>query len=268
MNKIIGFIGSGNMGSAMVGGILRANLVDGNNIIVADASEVSLAVMKNTHNVRTTTDNVSVASEADILILAVKPQIYPSVCEQIKKDLKQGCVVISIAAGQSLAFLESLLSKKTKIIRAMPNTPAMVGEGMAALCANGEVSAEEMQTALGIFQSFGKANEVPEKWMDAVTGVSGSSPAYVYLFIEALADGAVAAGMPRDMAYTFAAQSVLGAAKMVLETGEHPALLKDKVCSPGGTTIEAVAALEENGMRHAVLAAVQACVDKSKQMTK
>ena len=148
----------------------------------------------------------------------------------------------------------------------MPNTPALVGEGMSAVCANENVTEEEMQTVLGIFNCLGKAQSVSENIMDAVTAVSGSSPAYVFMFIEAMADAAVRGGMSRDMAYTFAAQAVLGSAKMVLETKKHPAELKDMVCSPGGTTIDAVAVLEEEGMRNAVMKAMEACINKSKEM--
>ena len=155
---------------------------------------------------------------------------------------------------------------QAKIVRVMPNTPALVGEGMSAVCANENVTEEEMQTVLDIFNCLGKAQSVSENIMDAVTAVSGSSPAYVFMFIEAMADAAVRGGMSRDMAYTFAAQAVLGSAKMVLETKKHPAELKDMVCSPGGTTIDAVAVLEEEGMRNAVMKAMQACINKSKEM--
>lgn len=177
-------------------------------------------------------------------------------------------LLVSIAAGKSIASIESLFGREIKLVRAMPNTPALVGEGMSALCANARVSEAELAEIRAVFNSFGVCEFVPESMMDTVVGVSGSSPAYVYLFIEAMADAAVADGMPRAQAYKFAAQSVLGSAKMVLETGSHPGALKDAVCSPGGTTIEAVAILEEEGMRHAVIRAQRACVQKSKDMGK
>ena len=175
-------------------------------------------------------------------------------------------LVVSIAAGISLDIIESFLGKDKRIIRVMPNTPALVGEGMAGLSPNELVSDEEAELVKKLFESFGKAEIVPEKLQDAVCGISGSSPAYVFMFIEAMADGAVAEGMPRAQAYKFAAQAVLGSAKMVLETGKHPGELKDAVCSPGGTTIEAVAALEQAGFRSAVIDAERICIDKSRSL--
>ncbi len=161
-----------------------------------------------------------------------------------------------------------MFGKRIKIVRVMPNTPALVGEGMAAICPNDLVSKEETEEVISIFESFGKAEIVEEKLMDSVTAVSGSSPAYVYMFIEAMADAAVLEGMPRDKAYKFAAQAVLGSAKMVLETGMHPGALKDMVCSPGGTTIKAVATLEKHGFRNAIIEAMRDCAIKSKEMSK
>ena len=177
-------------------------------------------------------------------------------------------MVVSIAAGQTLASITDLFGRQIKLVRSMPNTPALVGEAMSAVTPNEKISPEELQEVMAIFESFGKAEIVPETMMDAVVGVSGSSPAYVYMFIEAMADAAVADGMPRKQAYKFAAQSVLGAAKMVLETGEHPGVLKDAVCSPGGTTIAAVAELEKSGLRSSVIEAQRACVQKSRDMSK
>lgn len=186
---------------------------------------------------------------------------------QIKDHLKPDCIVVSIAAGQPISNIEAILGK-IKLVRAMPNTPALVGAAMSALCPNDKVTAEEVKLIESLFNSFGRAEVVPESMMDAVVGVSGSSPAYVYMFIEAMADAAVADGMPRTQAYKFAAQSVYGAAKMVLETNTHPGVLKDAVCSPGGTTIAAVAKLEEKGLRDAVISAQRCCVAKSKDMGK
>lgn len=175
-------------------------------------------------------------------------------------------MLVSIAAGVTIAQMEEIIGAH-KIVRVMPNTPALVGEGMSSISPNGQVTEAEANEVKQLFESLGKAEQVPESMIDAVIGVSGSSPAYTYLFIEALADGAVAEGMPRPMAYEFAAQAVLGAAKMVLETKEHPGVLKDRVSSPGGTTIQAVKTLEENGFRAAVIKAVQAAADKSREMS-
>lgn len=268
MNKTIGFIGSGNMGSAMIGGIISAGLVTPGQIIASDRNEDSLSKLQKTYGIRTTTDNRTTAQHADILFLSVKPNIYPVVIPQIKDSIRPDAVIVSIAAGQSIAKVESLFEKSIKLVRVMPNTPALVGEGMSALSPNSHVAAEELEEITAVFNSFGKSEVVPESLMDAVVGVSGSSPAYVYMFIEAMADAAVADGMPRTQAYKFAAQAVLGSAKMVLKTGSHPGTLKDMVCSPGGTTIEAVAVLEQEGLRNAVIKAQRACVQKSKDMGK
>lgn len=265
--KKIGFIGAGNMGSAMIGGICKAEVISPNQMIVSDPSPIMLERIKNAYGIQTTDSNEETARQSDILFLAVKPNKFSEVLPVIAPFLKENCVIVSIAAGQSIASIESGIGKEIKIIRAMPNTPALVGEGMSALCGNKYVTDEELAFVKQLFECFGKAEIVSESLIDAVVGVSGSSPAYVYMFIEAMADAAVADGMTRPMAYKFAAQSVLGAAKMVLETGKHPGELKDAVCSPGGTTIEAVAVLEAGGLRNTVISAQRACVQKSKDMT-
>lgn len=268
MNRTIGFIGCGNMGKAMIGGIIKANIVKPVNIIVSDLNEKSLKDASDKYGIKTTTDNNEVAKISDILILSVKPNLYPIVIEAIKNVVKKDVIIVTIAAGKSINGTEAMFGRKIKVVRVMPNTPALVGEGMSALCPNDIVSKEELQEIKDIFESFGEAEIIAEKLMDAVTSVSGSSPAYVYMFIEAMADAAVLEGMPRNQAYKFASQAVLGAAKMVMETGNHPGELKDMVCSPGGTTIEAVAVLEEKGLRNAVISAMRACTQKSKEMSK
>ncbi|MDU1323161.1 MAG: pyrroline-5-carboxylate reductase [Clostridium botulinum] len=268
MNKVIGFIGAGNMGQAMVGGIVNSELVVPENIVLSDLNEKALAAANEKFGVRVTTNSNELAKEADILVLSVKPNLYPIVIKGIKDSVKKDVIVVTIAAGKALEDTENMFGKRIKIVRVMPNTPALVGEGMAAICPNDLVSKEETEEVISIFESFGKAEIVGEKLMDAVTAVSGSSPAYVYMFIEAMADAAVLEGMPRDKAYKFAAQAVLGSAKMVLETGMHPGALKDMVCSPGGTTIEAVATLEKHGFRNAIIEAMRDCAIKSKEMSK
>ena len=250
-DKIIGFIGAGNMGSAMIGGILKTSLAATGQIIASAHSETTLAQIRTRFAIETTRSNETVAERSDILFLAVKPGVFDDVIPQIAGHIKSHCIVVSIAAGKTIASIEQAFGKKVRLVRAMPNTPALVGEAMSALCASASVTPEI----------------VPEYLIDTVVGVSGSSPAYVYMFIEAMADAAVADGMPRAQAYKFAAQSVCGAAKMVLETGEHPGVLKDAVCSPGGTTIEAVAALEKGGLRDAVITAQRACSKKSREMS-
>lgn len=268
MNKTIGFIGNGNMGQAMIGGIIKANIVSPENIMVSDLYEKGLKNTAEKYGVKTTTSNIETAKNSDILILSVKPNLYPPVIKEIREAVKEDVIVVTIAAGKSIQSTEEAFGRRVKVVRVMPNTPALVGEGMSALCPSDMVTKEEINDVTSIFESFGKAEMVNEKLMDAVTAVSGSSPAYVYMFIEAMADGAVLQGMPRNQAYIFAAQSVLGAAKMVLETGMHPGALKDMVCSPGGTTIEAVASLEESGLRSSVINAMRSCAEKSKEMSK
>ena len=203
---------------------------------------------------------------SDIIILAVMPQFYEEVLSEIKGAIWENKILVSIAPGKTLEWLEQQVGKPTKIIRAMPNTPALVKAGMMGICGNDKVDKDELDYVCKLFQSFSKTEVVSEHLMDTVTAVSGSSPAYVFMFIEAMADAAVEGGMPRKQAYTFAAQAVLGSAKMVLETGMHPGELKDMVCSPAGTTIQAVRVLEEHGMRAAVMDAMKACIDKSRNM--
>ncbi len=262
----LGFIGTGNMASAIMGGIVRQGVIEADQIIGADVSEEGRSRVKEMYGIHVTADNKEVANTSDKLILSVKPQFYPSVIEEIKSCIREDQIVITIAPGKTLEWLEEQFGKPVKIVRTMPNTPAMVGEGMTAVCANSYVTEEELKEVLRILQAFGKAEVVSEHLMDVVVSTSGSSPAYVFMFIEAMADAAVADGMPRAQAYKFAAQAVMGSAKMVLETGKHPGELKDMVCSPGGTTIEAVRVLEEKGFRSAVIEAMKACAEMSGKM--
>lgn len=262
----IGVIGLGNMAGAMVGGILRAGLVDKSDITGADRSEVQIEAAKANLGINTTNDNLEAISGADIIILAVKPQVYPVVLDEIKNEIKAEQVIISIAPGKTLAYLEGFFGADKKIVRLMPNTPALVNAGCTGVCKNGNVTAEEFENVMAILGSFGKAFEVSENQMDAVVAISGSSPAYVFMFIEAMADAAVAEGLPRKTAYEMAAQAVMGSAKMVLDTGKHPGELKDMVCSPAGTTIEAVGVLEQEGFRASVIDAVRVCADKSRSL--
>ena len=268
MSKIIGFIGAGNMGQAILGGIVKAGLVASENIIMSDLYEPSLEKAKGNYNIEITTDNKLVAKKSDILILAVKPNLYPIVINEIKDLVKDDVIIVTIAAGKSIESTEKSFGRELKVIRTMPNTPALVGEGMTAVCPNKLITDNDINEVSKLLNSFSKVEVVGESLIDAVTSVSGSSPAYVYMFIEAMADAAVLQGMPRDKAYKFAAQTVLGSAKMVLETGMHQGALKDMVCSPGGTTIEAVAELEAKGFRSAVISAMNKCYKKSQEMSK
>lgn len=263
----IGFIGLGNMAEAMIGGMLVKNLVSPEDIVGSARTAATRDKIKTRFNVKTVETNVQVAEEADILFLAVKPLFLSEVIAEVRAAVKPDALIVSIAAGRDLKFLRETFNRsELKIIRCMPNTPALVLEGCTGVCAGEEVPREDVDRVVKLMEAFGKASVVPERLMDVVVGVSGSSPAYVFLFIEAMADAAVAAGMPRKQAYEFAAQAVLGSAKMVLETGMHPGELKDMVCSPGGTTIQAVKVLEEKGMRAAVMDAMEACIEKSRSL--
>ena len=263
---MLGFIGCGNMAQAMLKGILQKGLYQKDQIIVSRRNEEALAQIHRQLGVETTTDNRKVAEKADVLVLAVKPFQFESVIREFVEFVNMNTVVISIAAGQSIADIEGFFGKEIKLVRTMPNTPALVGEGITAVCPNEQVTDKELTQVCEVLESFGKAEVIKESMMDAVIAVSGSSPAYVFMFIEAMADAAVAEGMPRAQAYRFAAQSVLGSAKMVLETGKHPGELKDMVCSPAGTTIEAVRVLEQTGFRGSVMECMKACADKSRNM--
>ncbi|MCR1953071.1 MULTISPECIES: pyrroline-5-carboxylate reductase [unclassified Clostridium] len=266
MNEKIGFIGCGNMGKAMLNGLINSNYTSVDNIIVSMRSEESKNNIMNEFNVKCTLNNIEVARFSDVLFLAVKPNMYKSIINEIRDYLKKDTIIISIAAGINLSDIEEWLDKNYKIVRTMPNTPALVGEGMSAICPNLNVNNEELLLVCDIFKNFGKYEILEEKYFDAFIALCGSSPAYVFMFIEAMADAAVKLGIPRNKAYKMAEQSILGSAKLALETGKHPAELKDMVCSPGGTTIEAVIELESNGFRNAVIKSMEKCAEKSKNM--
>lgn len=264
MSKKLGFIGAGNMAKAMMGGIIRNEIIPCEEIIASDAYAPSLDMARESLNIETTENNLKVIEEAEVVVLAVKPQYYATVINEIKDHVRENQIIVTIAPGQTLERLNSLFGKDVKIVRTMPNTPALVCEGITGVCHNDLVTKEELDYVCNILSGFGKVEVVGENLMDVVVSVSGSSPAYVYMFIEALADGAVLDGMPRDKAYKFAAQAVMGSAKMVLDTGKHPGELKDMVCSPGGTTIESVRVLEEKGFRSAIIECMRACVNKAR----
>ena len=266
--KKIGFIGAGNMGGAILGGILKSKMMDNEHIMASAKSERTMERLKNEYNVHVTKDSKEVVEFSDIIVIGVKPNIYDEVLEEIKDVIDNKKIIITIAAGKTIESVENIIGNDKKIVRTMPNTPSLVGEGMTSLSPNKNISKEELDFVKSLFDSLGKSEVVNEDLIHAVIGASGSSTAYAFMFIEAIADGAVRAGMPRDKAYKFAAQGVLGAAKMVLETEKHPGELKDMVCSPGGTTIEAVKVLEEEKFRGAVLKAVDSCINKSIEMSK
>ena len=263
----IAIIGAGNMGGAVARGLAKGSLVKTSDITVSNPSRGKLEVLKvEFPELNITCENSQAVTGADVVILAVKPQFYEEVINEVKDYLTPEHMIVGIAPGKTLAWLEEKCGLPLKVVRLMPNTPAQVGEGMTGACVNERVTMEDLDQILTITNSFGRTEVVPERMMDAVGAVSGCSPAYVFMFIEAMADAAVAQGMPRKQAYQFAAQSVLGSAKMVLETGMHPGELKDMVCSPAGTTIEGVRILEQNGFRSAVFEALQGAADKGRKM--
>lgn len=264
---LFGFIGAGNMGYPLIKATIRT--FGNEEVVYTDVSAERCNYVRSETGVTALKDNLSVVSQCSFLVLAVKPQFFPSVLSEIRNTVKREQVVISIAAGITSETIREGLHDQIRIVRAMPNTPAMVGKGMTGISfAQEQFSSEEISILDKFFSSFGKYEIFDEKLMNAVVCANGSSPAYVYMFIEALADSVVSYGIPRDKAYTLAAQTVLGAAAMVLETGEHPGKLKDNVCSPGGTTIAAVKALEEYGLRNAVMKATDACYEKAEAMSR
>ena len=268
MDKIIGFIGCGNMAESMIAGIIKSGLIDPDKIIASARTETTIEKVRTKHGIRTTLDNQEVAEAADFLIIAVKPNMYWDILKEIQMNIKPDTIIVSIAAGISIEFMGNVIGRDKLIVKAMPNTPAMVGEGMTALSFSKKVDDNIKNEIQNIFNSFGKTEIIDENLMNGYTAIAGSSPAYVYIMIEAMADAGVLQGIPRDQAYKMASQAVLGAAKMVLDTGLHPGQLKDKVCSPEGTTIEAVAKLEEKGFRTAIIEAMTTCAEKSKEMNK
>lgn len=268
MEQKIGFIGCGNMGRAILGGLLASQYAQAQGIWVYNRTADSVRAIVDEYGVKAAANAQALAAEVDIVVLGVKPNGMVALLSEIKASLRPETIVVSIAAGVTLDTLQAGLAAQQKVVRVMPNTPSLVNAGMSSVTPNSRVSAEECARIVTLFRSFGRAEVVPEGLIHAVVGVSGSAPAYVFMFIEAMADAAVQAGMPRAQAYQFAAQAVMGAAKMVLETGTHPAELKDMVCSPAGTTIEAVAALEEKGMRAAVIEAIGRCIAKSEAMSR
>ena len=258
----IGFIGMGNMGYAMLKGILQ--VFPKNDIIFTDVNKERCMTVSEETGIEYAESNAECANKAKYVILAIKPQYYNQVLKNIENVIRPDHVVISIAPGITIDTLKNALGFDKRIVRAMPNTPALLGNGMTGICYDDRLFDFNERDVIGkIFSSFGRYIKVEERQMSAVVCVSGSSPAYVYMFIEALADGAVKYGLPRDVAYEMAAHAVMGSAKMVLETKEHPGKLKDQVCSPGGTTIAGVSALEEYGFRNSIIKATDECYKKS-----
>ena len=262
-----GVLGAGSMGKTIAAGAVRAGLLRPDEVLLFNRSEEKRAANA-AEGYAVTGDFTEVYTACDTVLLSVKPQNFAEVLPQLAACTCSKPLVLSIAAGISFAKIEAALGADTPIIRAMPNTPSLVNAGMTSVTPNALVSSEDVAEVLTIYRCFGQAEQIAEPMIHPVVGVSGSAPAYVFMFIEAMADAAVLGGMPRAQAYKFAAQAVMGSAKMVLESGEHPGALKDMVCSPGGTTIEAVRVLEEKGFRSAVIEAITQCMEKSEKLSR
>lgn len=262
-NHRISMIGGGNMPEAILRGM--AGAVPSENVTVCDIDGARRAYLRDKYGVRVTAEIAQAAAFAPIVLLAVKPDVCERALSECGEQMR-GKALVSIAAGWSCTSIAARLPDGVRILRIMPNTPALVGEGMSVFCADHTLEADEYAFVESVFASFGRVMSLPEKHFDAVTALSGCGPAYVFLFIEALADGGVKRGLPRAAALELAAQTALGAARMVLESGRHPGELKDAVCSPGGATIEAVYALEKSGFRGAVMEAVEKSAQKSAKL--
>lgn len=262
----IGLVGGGQMGEALVRGILDAGLLQPGSITVAEPDGARRIYLRKTYTINVTEDAAELARSTSIIILAVKPQVMGKVLEQYKGIVTDAHLIISIAAGVPIKTIERGLHENARVIRVMPNTPVFVQAGASAISPNARASAEDMNTAMDIFSAVGTCVQVNESLLDAVTGLSGSGPGYVFAFIEAMVDGGVLAGLPRPVAEKLVLQTVYGSAKLAIESGEAPGVLKGKVTSPGGTTICGLHVLEEAGMSGAVMSAVEAATDRSREL--
>jgi pyrroline-5-carboxylate reductase len=266
IGKRISIIGAGNMAEALVAGMVKSGVAKPEQLYATDILPERRAHLQSRYQVKTGADNKEAAAWGDVLILAIEPHILDEIMPAITRSIKKNTLTISVAAGYPIGSLAAQLPSGARIIRAMPNTPSSLEAGVTALALGPGVTKDDAETAEAIFRSVGTVVTIEERLMDAVTGLSGSGPAYVYLIIEALADGGVKMGLPRQTAQLLAAQTVLGAARMVVESGEHPAVLKDRVASPGGTTIAGLHQLEEGRLRATLINAVEAAAKRSKEL--
>lgn len=267
MTKEIGFIGGGQMGEALVKGLLKAGLYHAHSIILAEPDAERRMYLKATYGIETCDTSLPVWQACSTVLLAVKPQVMAGVIASAKRFIQSSHLIITIAAGLPIAVYERLLDNgKHKIIRVMPNTPALILEGASAICCNSQVTGEELQKATAIFNAVGKSVTLEERYLDAVTGLSGSGPAYVFTFIEALIDAGLKTGLTRETAETLAVQTVLGSVKLMLENKEHPAVLRSRVTSPGGTTIAGLHVLEKNGFRGIIMDAIEAATNRATEL--
>jgi pyrroline-5-carboxylate reductase len=264
--RTLGFLGAGNMAGALIKGLLHSGAVDPSRIVASDMKPERLKQLEAAHGIRTTTDNHALVRDVDVLVVAVKPQVVDKALTAIGREVKEGTVVISVAAGVPIAALEARLPPGARVVRSMPNTPAICLGGATAIAAGTHATEDDMRIAHALFEAVGRVVTLDESQLDAVTGLSGSGPAYVMLMIEALADGGVKVGLHRDTALLLAAQTVYGSAKLLLETGEHPGRLKDMVTSPGGTAIAGLHTLESGGLRRTLIDAVETATHRSEEL--
>jgi pyrroline-5-carboxylate reductase len=265
-NKVIGFVGAGNMAEALVKGLLAAGVAK-KQLIASDHTAERVAYVHKTYGIKTTEDNTAAVEAADVVVLAVKPQILPRVLDEIAGTITADKLVVSVAAGVPIEAIEAHLQQRSRIVRVMPNTPALVQAGAAALVPGAHATEQDLGVVKQIFDSVGKTVVLDDEGlMDAITGLSGSGPAYIFVIIDAMADAGVRVGLSRDVSLALAAQTVLGAAKMLIETGEHPGALKDKVTSPGGTAIAGLHTLEQGGLRTTLINAVEAATRRSREL--
>ena len=255
------------MGGALIQGIISSNQINFQNVFIFDKDSNKVNSLVDKFNVSIKKNITELTQASDFVVLAVKPNIVPNILKELSLDTIKDIILISIAAGITIKTIKKTIGKDCRVVRVMPNTPALVGEGMTAISFDNTINNDEKVYINQIFETVGKVIEIEEKHMNAITALSGSSPAYVFIFIEAMADAAVKMGIPRELAYNTAAQAVLGSAKMVLKTGKHPGELKDMVCSPAGTTIEAVYQLEKRGFRGTIIKAMQECYEKAEELS-
>jgi len=267
-NKTIAIIGVGRIGGTIASGLIHNHVIAPDKIMGSTRHEEQEAEVGKRHGIKMVHDNNTLVKNADIILLAVKPQNVKTVLNEIASNVKPEQIVIALTAATTTHFIEENLKGSIPVIRAMPNTACLVNEGMTVLCPGKHAGKEHLETAKAIFKSIGRVEVIyQEEMMDAVTALSGSGPAYAYIIIESLAEGGVKTGLPRELATTLAAQSMLGGAKMVLETGEHPAKLKDSVTTPAGVTMDAIMELEDGGLRVALIKAIAKATEKSKDIT-
>jgi pyrroline-5-carboxylate reductase len=267
-DKRVGFLGSGNMGEAIIKGLVAANLVSPSAILAADVRDDRVRELERQYRLTVARDNRTLVRDSDVVVLAVKPQIMDAVLREVAAAVTRDKLLVSVAAGVSTARIRTALGKDVRLIRVMPNTPALVLEGVTAIARADGLEAGDLDVAMELFNAVGRVVVLDESAMDAVTGLSGSGPAYVALVIEALADGGVNMGLDRATALALATQTVIGAARLLQQTGLHPGALKDMVSSPGGTTIAGVAALEAGGLRAALMSAVERATTRSRELGK